>query len=491
MRLIFCIAILMLGNLVAQEDSPTSSEPLVYTTSMVLQDYQKLMSLVDDPNRPQEQLVQALMDMLNKREFIDREVLVCMHSLLPKEFYALVLDYQGDPDAVFPSYSLKSSTQYFTHTFDRRTHKVLNVQELSLWEQDALRKFVQDNYQFLIYHVTSLNHLDRDVLNLDGYEFSRIITPMGVNKTYLRQSILKLSNLACQGRLNFNKNLRNNLTAFGIPVYLWNEDIESSLSLGNRDWVHALCNEFIRTTQLILCDSVDLSRMEEKNMLYCYFIFLYRAQSYSSMAATLIGQVSELYSGLAKTESAYYKRREELKVLNASLNIMSTEIEELKEEYKQFQQAKHKVDQSITKTQKEIDQLERKIKEFEAKIKELRQQSAQHPDKMKIHQRLLDDKAKESQDLADDLKELAEGLDKLKSQIQELRQREDHREEYVKASAVLRELSAQRDQLHGIYEVFAQNSGQERLRLENARLKAENSALDAEIARLEAELAEG
>lgn len=489
MRMIFCIAILMLGNLSAQEDSPTSAEPLVYTTSTVLQDYQKLMSLVDDPNRPRDQLVQALIDMLNQREFVDREVLVCMHSLLPKEFYTLVLDYQGDPDTVFPSYKIISPEQYFTHTFDRQVFRVLNVNEISRWGQDELRNFVQDTYQFLVYHVTSLNHLDRTVLNLDGDEFGKIITPSGVDKVYLRQSILRLSNQACQSRVNFNANLRNNLMAFGIPENLWDEDLRSSLYIGNRDWVEVLCNEFIQTTQLLLSDTVDLNRMSEKNMLYCYFIFLYRAQSYSGMAATLIDHISELYSDLIKTESTYCKRQEELKALNASIKAMLIKIEKLKEEYKRSQQAKHKDDLSTTKRQKEIDRLERKIKESEAKIKELRQQSADHPDKMKIHQKLLDDKAKERQNLATGLKELAEGLEQLKTRIQELRQREDHREEYVKASAEMRDLSSQLYQLQGIYEVFLKNSRQESLRSENARLKAENAEIDEEIARLEAELA--
>ena len=145
--------------------------------------------------------------------------------------------------------------------------------------------------------------------------------------------------------------------------------------------------------------------------------------------------------------------------------------------------------QAIQKLQKEMNDLERKIIDGSNRGNESRQKSLNHPDKIKIHKKLLDEKVNERQSVEAQLENLKVILDNLSQEVEKLRAREDHREEYVKASAELRKAEEKRDQIQGIYEVFLQNSEQERLRLENARLKIENADLDAEIARLEAELA--
>ena len=489
MKIILFLMVSLGVNFAAEDGGSTNAESVVFTTSTVLEDYHNMMALIDNPNRSEEQLLASLMDMLNQRAFVDREILICMHSLLPEEFYGLLLGYDGDPEKLFPLHAITSSTQIFTHTFDRKVYRVLTLQEMRFWDQTELRKFVQDSYRFLIYHVTSLNHLNRNVLHLDEDNFKEIINSKGVNKPNVSKAILELSVQASQYRKNFNDNFRYNLAAFGVPDEMWSEDISSSLYIGNQDWIKAQCEGFIKTAGLVLSNSVNLDQIPENDLLYCYFIFLYRAQAYTNMAATLLDHITELYVEQNRVESDYYKRQRDLESLNMELDQTKKQLEQLKERHKAAQKNSTKTMQAIQKLQKEMNDLERKIIDGSNRVNESRQKSLNHPDKIKIHKKLLDEKVNERQSVEAQLENLKVILDNLSQEVEKLRAREDHREEYVKASAELRKAEEQRDQIQGIYEVFLQNSGQEHLRLENARLKIENADLDAEIARLEAELA--
>lgn len=490
MKRIFMLILVLCFPVRGYEVAPAVAGPSIITTQSIIIDYRRVLDIINKPERDRNELLPELFYMLDRRGYIDCETLQCMHSLIPESYKTVVYGAYGEGAGVFDIFGVATNQQQIGYAYEGESFEIFTLAECCEWEFDRLKRFIDDNYRALIYQVTCLNHLNRKSLVLDEDELSEVINNQGINREVLRAVAVKVSTDACRYRRNFNANIWNNLSIFGIPEDMWSASINSRLLLGTRDWFDNMSQDLVETSQRLILENSDISDIPDHKLLYCYFIFQYRVKAAFSMSATVLDHIGELYA--EQFREAVAQNQRPVEVLASLQKRLEQLQKELTAKQKKLTKAERSKESSLKireKTQKELTSQEKKVRELQTKINSIILSLAQLEQKKSNDQDQLLQITQESEAVFQQVNRLSKEVMMYFHDIKRLEAREDHRGEYDEVLSSLAVVQNQWNQLQGIYKIFAQNSGGEKLRLENEQLKAGNAALDAEIARLEAELA--
>jgi hypothetical protein len=406
-----------------------------------------------------------------------------MHSLIPQNLYPQVFGDGAILDDIFPSYKLESSTQTFTFTYDRTIHFVLSLTEVSFWDAEKLQIFVDENYRFLVYYITSLNHLNRNDLDATSDELDTFYQNGVVDKARGLGIINKLLEEAQKNRQNFNVNIRLNSSILGIPIKIWSENCSSSLYLGNRDWSDSLCESFVETTMRLKMNPPRLNDITDSQFLYCYFIARYRAQSCRSMSSSLLSCINELYAEQIKGYTSNHAQM--LKSLQSKIDRLTKAFGKKEKEAKAMGNQNTALSNAILKLQKQIQQIEKQIRDARKNIETTESVFRLYSEKIENAQQVFDTIHRDHQEVLREINHVTKEIIEINSEIKKLEERETHQAEYDAVCELLRQAQLQESQLQSIYEICAQNSAADRLRRDNDLLKQESQSMDDEIARLE------